>query len=383
MLIEQNNLFYQIERIFIMKKSNTLLITIFLLFSSLSFFNLTSLASDSENMNFSMGVTPPNNQVNKEVTYLDFKPTPGKSQKLEVTVTNTGKEKKKIRVTPTNSITNPNGIIDYSIQEKNYRYDDSLTIPFTTLVGDAQSVNVNPGKTETLLFDFTPPKQGFEGIILGGFVADLVDTKEETSQNENISFVNKFQLVKAVVIHGNEQVVEPDFVLHEVKPALYSYRTAVTANLQNKSPMLLSNVNVKADISKKGSDITLKSEDRRNIEFAPNSNFDFPIMWDNDPLDPGDYIINITVIANKQEFKFTEEFKISKNQSEDLNQNAVNLENETKDNLMWLIISGLFILVIIFLVLFIIIDRKKRNKKKRKKTRPSKKNKVKVKSKKK
>ncbi|MGX7024904.1 DUF916 and DUF3324 domain-containing protein [Vagococcus hydrophili] len=360
-----------------MCKLRKIILVALLMFITLQFHS-TTVSADSENMNFSISVTPPANQFKKDVTYFDMMVKPSEKQKLEVNVSNTGKTEKKIRVTPTNAITNANGLVDYSKQKKDYKYDESLKIQFTSLVSNPQSITVKPGKTETLIFDFEAPAESFDGIILGGFVADLDDEGKTEKKEENISFVNKFQLVKAVVLRSSEKEVEPVLKINDVKPALVTYRTAVVANLQNTTPILLGKVNVDAQITKKGSTDVLKSEKRDNVEFAPNSNFNFPIMWDNTPLEAGKYTLKMTVTANKKDFKFEEDFTISKEDSYNINNKAVDLKEEPKDNTLWYVLSGAFVLIILILV-FVIV-REKTKKKKKKKSSSSKKSSSKKKS---
>lgn len=336
-----------------------------------------SESTETENMKFSMNVVLPDNQYNKEVTHFDLLVKPSEKQKLEVIVTNTGKATKKIRVTPTNATTNARGAADYSIKEEKYEYDPTLKIPFTSLVSKAQTVEVKPGKSESIFFDFEAPQNEFDGVILGGFVADFPDSEENNNTEENVMFINKFQIVKGAIIRSTGSIdkeIIPDIKLNDVKPALYTNRTAITANLQNTTPILLGDVQIDAKITKKGDTTVLKSESRTDVGFAPNSNFDFPIMWDNDPLEAGDYTLDMKVTANDKEFTFTEEFRITKTDSTKLNNEAVDLNEPTKDYTLWIILAIVFGIVIVALLVIIIIQYKKsKTKKKRTKNKNKKK----------
>lgn len=336
-------------------------ISLFILFILFwSFFPSTAF-SDSEAMSFSFDIIPPENQTDFDLTYFDFRVSPNEKMSLDVTVTNTGNDIKKIKVTPTNAITNANGIVDYAIQDKEYIYDSSLKTPFTTLVSPEQTVSLEPGETKTLSFDFIAPKEAFDGIILGGFVAHLVQEEQETTK-PGVSFVNQYQFVKAVVIRSSDADVPPTLVLNAVKPSLYNYRTAVTANLQNTSPTLLGDISIEANITKKGSQDIIKSEKRENVEFAPNSNFDFPIMWDNERLEPGDYTLTMNATVKKETFSFEEHFTITKNESNSVNKQAMDLKKEHKSLIFWLTLIFIFMLLLSFLG-YIIYKQYQRNKK--------------------
>lgn len=326
--------------------------------------------AESNNLSFSMNIVQPDNQLNKSVTYFDILVKPKDTQKLELQITNTGKTIEKILVTPTNAITNAGGVLDYSIQEEGYKYDETLKIPFTSLVSEEQEVTVQPGETKTISFDFKAPDQEFDGLILGGFLAKTIDNETETEKTKNkVSFINKFQLVKAVMIRNTEDEIVPNIKLNEVKPALHNYRTAVIANIQNTTPVLLKNVQVKADIYKSNSSKVMKSVFRNDIELAPNTNFDFPIMWGTDRLEAGEYKLNLTIITENKEFMFDKTFNISKEDSYNINQKAINVADEKNGNLFLIILGVIFGVIIITLLILIIYRQNKMTHKKKNKTK--------------
>lgn len=345
-----------------MKKIHLILLMLLLFITSCLFFYPISLAdADTEGMDFSMTIVPPKNQTSKDLTYFDFLVQPAEQQELNINIVNTGTETKTFLITPTNAITNPNGIVDYSKQMESYQFDKTLQIPFTSLVSEAQTVKVKPGETQMVSFNFQAPEKKFDGIILGGFVTSIVeDTKKETHE-KNVTFVNKFQLIKAVVVRSSDKKVTPHIVASDIKPALYAYRTAVTVNLQNTTPMLLGDVSVSAEVTKKGSNKVIKSEKRENVEFAPNSNFDFPIMWDNERLVPGDYLLDMVIEVEDKVFKFNETFQITDSQSKFLNNKAVELK-ESKNYLPWIILF-LIVFILILVLTFIIGKQYIKNKK--------------------
>ncbi|MFW8054136.1 DUF916 and DUF3324 domain-containing protein [Vagococcus fluvialis] len=326
--------------------------------------------ADSSNMDFSMNIVTPKNQFNKNVTYFDLLVKPSEQQKLEIIVTNTGDKKKKFSVTPTNAVTNSKGNIDYNVQTKDYIYDKSLKIPFTSLVSEEQIVEIEAKSSKTVTFDFKAPDQPIDGIILGGFVTQLVDFENTEDNKSDVTFVNKFQMVKGVVLRSSdkESNIKPVIQLNDIQPSLYSYRTSVTANLQNKTPIMIGKVKVEASVSKKGYGKILKSESRNDIEFAPNSNFNFPIMWDNEPLIPGDYTLYLTVEADDTSFSFEEDFKITKSDSDRINKEAIELVEEDKYP-FWIIVGAILASLVIILLTTVIIIEKKKNKKRDKRKR--------------
>lgn len=61
---------------------------------------------------------------------------------------------------------------------------------------------------------------------------------------------------------------------------------------------------------------------------APNSNFDFPISWDNQSLEPGTYTLDMTAKSGENQWTFEEDFTISAKESKTLNTDAVELEKK-------------------------------------------------------
>lgn len=320
-----------------------------------------------EDLTYTISLEAVDNQINKGATYYDLLVTPSQKQNLTVLVSNTGSEAKKIRVTPTNAVTNQNGVIDYSRQAKDYVFDSNLKVPFTSMVGPEQIVEVGPGESKPVVFELSVPETPFVGTILGGFLADLPEEKKEEEESSGVKIVNKFQLVKAVMLREKEDKVTPDLVLNEVKPSLVSYRTAVTANLQNTQPTMFGKMKVEAEVTRKGQTEVIKSQTVEDMEMAPYSNFDFPIMWDNQPLEAGDYTLNLVATSGEEEWKFTKDFTITAKQRDEINKEAVDLEERDTPYWWYLLIAVLILVVFISLAIFIYYKKKKKKEEKRRK----------------
>ncbi|MGX7014977.1 DUF916 and DUF3324 domain-containing protein [Vagococcus silagei] len=346
------------------RKINSVLFAIFAL---ILFFvsPLHTFAADEkdEALSFTMGIIPAENQINKNATYFDLKVKPGQEQDLKVSVSNTGKKDKKIRVTPTNATTNQNGLINYSETPKEYKDDKTLKYPFKSLVGEAQTVEVPAGKSQELTFKLKAPSEEFKGLILGGFVADLPDDDQKDEKGGGgVKIVNKFQVVKAVMLRTNEDKVSPDLRLNTIKPALVGYRTAVTANLQNIEPTMFGKMKVDAQVTKKGSKEVIKKEVKEDLEMAPNSNFDFPIMWNNQRLEPGKYTLNLVATSGDKKWPFTKDFEIKKEESDKLNKQAVDLEEPAGLPLWVYILIGVIVLLLLIIIILLIVKSKKNKK---------------------
>lgn len=331
------------------------------------------VTASNEDLTYTISVKPVSNQIDKQATYYDLLVEPSQKETLTVIVSNTGKEEKTLRVTPTNAITNQNGVIDYSRQDKDYKYDSNLKIPFTSLVEKEKQVTVPAGKSEEVRFEMTVPKEPFKGMILGGFLVDVVESEQGTdnSASGGVKIVNKFQLVKAVMLRKSEETVKPEVVLNEVKPDLVSYRTAVTANLQNTEPTMFGDMTVEAKVTEKGKKEVLKSDTKKGLEMAPNSNFDYPIMWNNERLDPGEYTLSLLATSGTKKWQFTKDFTITKDESNKLNKEAVELEEPEKPYWLYILIIAIFILLSLILLVLVLRHRAKLKQKQNKAKRSS------------
>lgn len=104
---------------------------------------------------------------------------------------------------------------------------------------------------------------------------------------------------------------------------------------------------------------------------APNSNFNYAVDWENQPLKAGQYLLKLhaknqaTTDETKemnQEWNFSEEFRITTDEAKKINEKAVEL---VKEPISWWI-YGLIGLVL-FLLLLLIISLIKRYRAKKKK----------------
>lgn len=322
----------------------------------------------TEGMSFNMDSTVSDKQwkQGENESYFDLMMLPDENTDLKVTIMSSSAATQKIKVTPSNSYTSQTGLVDYTTDEK--KLDKTLKYPMTTLISESQTVELKPGEQKELIFNLKMPKDTFEGVIVGGLVAELVDDKKKepaSEQSQGVNITNKFQVIKPIVVRENEEIVKTELQLNEVKPTLVGYRTAVSANIQNITPTMFGKLDIIAKITKKGSTEIIKKSEQKNMEMAPNSNFDFPISWNDQPLSPGEYTLDLVAKSGVREWPFKKDFTISKEDSSKLNEDAVDLQEP--DGLpmwVWMLIAGLVLLIVVLVVIFIA----KHNKSKKKTT---------------
>ncbi|MDZ5760707.1 DUF916 and DUF3324 domain-containing protein [Carnobacterium maltaromaticum] len=317
------------------------------------------------NMAYSVKANIPENQINKAITYFDLKMEPNQKQEISLTVNNSSDQKTTLLISPNVAVTNQNGVIDYS-QPKG-KLDSSLKIPLTNIISPSQEVDLEPNQTKKVIFTLQMPEKKFEGTILGGFyITKKEDMNKDKSKEETVQIKNKYSYVIGIQIRENTNTIKPVLKLNQIKPALLNYRTAVTVNLQNTESTLIKELDIDAKVMKKDTSTILHETNKKNLSMAPNSNFDFPINWDNQELESGKYTLELVARTNKENWKFKQDFEISAKSSKDLNKEAVELEKKEPN---WIMIIGITIggllLIIILIAYYIYRYHKKKEYEKR------------------
>lgn len=328
-------------------------------------FPVTGQAEDKA-MAYSVKANIPENQINKTLTYFDLKMEPKQKQDITLTVTNSSDQEETIIISPNVAITNQNGVIDYG--QSGGKLDSSLKNPLTSIISKKQEVKLAPNESKEVAFTLQMPEKPFDGTVLGGFYITKKENEKELKEEKNVQIHNQFSYVIGLQIRENTDEVAPEMLLNQVKPTLLNYRTAVTANLQNTEATLIKNLEVIAKVTQKGNTKILHETTKKDMSMAPNSNFNFPINWDNETLKSGTYMLDLVAKSGDKEWKFNKEFTISAKESKDLNKDAVELEKEAPN---WWLIIGLVVagMILIFSLLAFFIQKNARKKEAEKQAR--------------
>lgn len=307
------------------------------------------IGAAAETMAYSVKANIPENQINKTLTYFDLKMEPNQRQDITLTVSNSSDAKATILISPNVAMTNQNGVIDYS--KVNAKIDSTLKNPLTSVISKAQEVTLEPKETKQVPFTLQMPEKEFDGLILGGFyISKKEDTSKLEAKEKDVQIKNKYSYVIGLQIRENTNEVKPVIELHDIKPTLLNYRTAVTANIQNTEATIIKELDIDAKVMKKGNTKVLHETNKKGLSIAPNSNFDFPINWDNQSLDPGTYMLQLAAQSGEDKWKFEKEFTISSKESTNLNKEAVELERAEPN---WILIISVVVGVILLLMLVI------------------------------
>ncbi|MFS7260590.1 DUF916 and DUF3324 domain-containing protein [Carnobacterium divergens] len=353
-----------------------------------------SLAAD-KGMSFSVSAIHPENQISQETSYFDLKMKPGQEEEIQVMMNNATDKEITVEVGVNSAITNNNGVLDYSwnlenvlkkakennkdktkdkIDLKKIAYDSTLKYPIPTITTSKKEVKI-PAKSELpYTIKIKMPEEAFDGILLGGLrFTEKENTNDKSEGKKGVQIENKFAYVIGLILQETDNKVTPNLELNrnKIAPASLNGRNAVTINLQNTEMIMMRDFEVDAKIYKKNGKEILHQSSNKSLKMAPNSNFNYAVDWENQPLKAGQYLLKLhaknqaTTDETKemnQEWNFSEEFRITTDEAKKINEKAVEL---VKEPISWWI-YGLIGLVL-FLLLLLIISLIKRYRAKKKK----------------
>lgn len=279
-------------------------------------------------MAYSVKANLPENQRNNEHTYFDLFMQPKQKQTISITFENHSENPIELEVNYHAAQTNDNGVIDYKGTKK--RKDSSLGYDLKELITGVQTVKLNGNEKKEVPYTITMPEQKFEGILLGGFHIHKKD--KEASTNQKVQIKNDYSYVIGLQLTETEQNVTPELKLNTVEPGLNNYRTTLFVNLQNTAATMITDMTVTAEVYKENGTEVLHKTIKNNQSMAPNSNYDFPISWNNQVFQPGKYRLKLNAIdkANHQ-WSFNQDFEIKDNVKK-YNEEAVNIKEQTNKN---------------------------------------------------
>jgi len=281
--------------------------------------------------NFSVEAIIPENQINPYVTFFDISLEPGATQTLEVLLVNHGDYEIIVLQEVNSARTNNNGVIDYN--QSNVQRDPTLVHSFADIATFNDTIILPARSSKTVEIEINLPDEPFEGVILGG-----LRYQEKIPENHvsNAQIENRFAFVLGLRISvGDVSELEPQLQLNDIFPSQRNYRNMLEVNLQNTEAMMVSELVVDARVYMVGDASPIRTAYNLQMRMAPNSNFNFPISWEYQPFVDGEYILEMTVIADGRVWNFREYFTIDN--SEELNEIAILEENLHEINPLLLI----------------------------------------------
>lgn len=294
---------------------------------------------------FSVKPILPENQRVSGISYFDFELMPKEAQIIEFDLTNNSDKEKLYNVEVNTARTNMNGVIDYTEGEM----DATLPIVFSDIVTVTPELTVAAGATIRVPIQLKMPDVGFEGILLGGVrVSEVIGDNE---QDEQIS--NRFSYSIAVVLSQGSNVPVLEMDLLDVHVEQLNRRNVISANLQNKASMIVNDLTVDARVFREGQEKPLFHREEKGLRMAPNSNFNFGVTTDNQPLRSGKYRMEVKAMVDDQEWEWSKDFNITEEKAKEMNSTAVELEADNTTLYLWIagvLVGGSLLLILVLIV---------------------------------
>lgn len=353
-------------------KNHFVLVTVLL-------FLLNVLPINATASEFKFAVVPkiPENQIDKTKTYFDLKIIPGAEQALEVELRNDTDKEVTVEMGISSATTNLNGVVEYTPNEK--KIDSSLKYDMKDFVEAPSETKLSAKGKATVKIHIKMPKEKFDGVLAGGitFSEKQEGQKEKTgTSGSGMAIDNNYSYVVALLVRQNENEVTPELLLKDVFAAQVNARNVINANLQNPKATYINQLKLTAEITKKGESDVLYSTKGEGMQMAPNSNFNYPVPLQGEPLKAGEYHMKIVAYGVKNEdgtykvknaegkeiaFRYQwileKDFSISGAEAKKYNDQDVSIK---KDNSWLYVIIGLLLLLLILFLIFFFIRRKKK-----------------------
>lgn len=315
-------------------------------------------------LNFGVVPTIPDFQVDKEKTYFDIKVNKGEEQELEVTLKNHTKKAVIVETTFNRATTNVNGIVEYG--KGKFKEDSSLIHNIEDIVTvDKPEVKIEPNVDQVVKLKIKAPKEDFPGILASGITFKEKSEDEETEKGQGMAIKNEYAYVIALVMHGNveQKDIPSELLLNRVEAGQVNVRNVIFANLQNPKAKYLNKLAIEAKIYKKNSDKVVYSNEKEQLQMAPNSNFDYPIHLEGKKLEAGKYTLKLHATSKDDEWNLEKDFTITKEEAKKYNKQDVTIK---EDYTWWYVAGGIIALLLLQLIIFLIVSKRKKDKEKKK-----------------
>lgn len=259
---------------------------------------------------FSVAAQLPKNQRNANHSFFDLAMRMGQTQRLQVTIRNSTNRDIQVKSAIHTASTNPNGIIEYA--QNPDHYDASLKYRFgelTKLVGPSE-VTIPANGSKVVSADVKLPAGEFQGVLLGGWYFQLVDQKATGVVKGATNVTSKYSYVIGMR-YTVGQVPNPELKLANVKPEMLNGHHGIFPHIRNVQPAMLMGVDVQTQITRKRDGKVVRSAHKTDVQFAPNSEFRYPLLAGHTPLSAGEYHLHMVAKSRAHRWVFDRDFSIN------------------------------------------------------------------------
>ncbi|MGX7059025.1 DUF916 domain-containing protein [Vagococcus humatus] len=273
-------------------------------------------------LDFNAEVKLPNNQVDANLTYFDLQMKPNQKQRLQVDLTNLSDKAVKIKAAVATATTNDQGKIVYQTSKNRLLKNIPVKLEEAVVIPTKQVV-IPKGETLPFFLEVTMPANSYEGVLVGSVQFTQMDLgKDTTKKSQEMMIKNVFSRTIAILVRENKQQVSETVDLTSFSTKQEKNRTYVVASLEHPVASILSPVTIQTElIDQHNPTEVLAKQVTEDIQLAPFTQTDFPVIKTEEPLKSGVYSLDVKVTDSQNHtWKFKEQVKVQSNKEKTLTQ---------------------------------------------------------------
>ncbi len=314
-------------------------------------------AATNNNVGYNVAAKIPNNQINKQNSFFDLKMSSKKTQQLQVRVYNVTNQNIKVETAIHTAWTNTTGTIDYVKPAKSYDSTLRYKMSDLTKIQGKKTLTIPANSSKLVTANVKIPKTDFNGVILGGWYFKRVDSKV----TGNVKGANNIRSQYSYVIgmkYTMGKVPNPSMNLGKVTAGKSYGRRGVIADLRNTTAVMIPNLKLATTITNRDGAKLVKRVKQENVQMAPNTTFNYPVLYGDMKLKAGHYHLHMIAKNTDHEWVFDRNFTITQAQANEYNKDA------NAGISIWLLVAlgalGMLILILLILLIIYLIRRKRR-----------------------
>lgn len=274
-------------------------------------FNVETVFSEESGTPLIVEPLYPDNQVENIKGYFRLKVQPNQKQTVRVKITNQLNDEQQISIQPANGYTNPVGGMLYNEEIKS---DDSILLEDAIKLAPNLKVEsdiiLKPKETREIPIDIIVPNVD-TGVILGAirFITEGKTNTESVEANEGeANFVIKTETVYAIAVQLDlPNTTNSTFSLG--KAGFSPDGPSVFMEMTNDAQMIQENISGEYHVEDLEGNQLFKGE-IAPFKMAPKTRIRYPIRWNYETLEQGDYKLYLKMTYNNSEVETEEDFTI-------------------------------------------------------------------------
>lgn len=318
-------------------------------------------ATATNDIGYNVKAMIPKNQIDKSQSFFELRMKPGQTQTLRTKVYNLTNQEIKVKSAIHTAWTNSGGVIDYTNQPQ--KFDSSLQYKMSEIskIQGAKTVTLPARGSKVVTAKVQMPQDAaFNGIILGGWYFERLNTKVTSNVKGTNNIHNKYSYVVGMeFVMG--KVPAGNLKLGKVGAGISNYHRGVIAELRNPTTTMVPNLKMNTKITNRDGGQVVKQLKQENVQMAPNTTFSYPMLYGKTALKAGHYHLHMVVKNKDRTWVFDRDFTITQAQAKKYNADSVDNPGIN----IWLLIGlgalGMLILILLILLIIYLIRRHRRD----------------------